>query len=469
VPVGFIECFILAQVLLPAVLYLPGTQPFRVLIRFAPFALSLGALGWWLLSNQRFRRMHVSCGVLIFAWSYILLMAFAPTTNTIKAGLAQSMLYLSVMAPVFWVPMFIRSYRQVDRVLKILIICNGINAVVGVLQVYNPDRFLPREFSVIALEVTGGSPLSYEGPDGQRIVRPPGLGDNPGAVVGPATIAAVLGLIVAFREWRRKPWLAAMCAGFAFAGVAAIYLSHVRTNILILGGMFLAYGIALWVQRRYGEAITLAGTAAGLLTAALAVAVAMGGTAVVERFASLIEDDPHTVYYRSGRGIMLEHDTKLYLSEHPFGAGLGRWGMMRYYFGDEGNPRSPPLWAELQIPAWCLDGGFVLLGAYSTALLMAFLYEWRLMRRGRDPRLRVLAAIVLACNAGTLALVFGFTPFTTAWGLQYWFFAGALHGTALLTARSGVGPSVGGCVMGDTHAGWGAGSASGPARTGPAR
>src|SRR2546423_565173 len=41
---GFLEIFILAQVVLPAILFLPGTQPLRVLIRIAPFALSLFGL-----------------------------------------------------------------------------------------------------------------------------------------------------------------------------------------------------------------------------------------------------------------------------------------------------------------------------------------------------------------------------------------------------------------------------------------
>jgi len=40
--------------------------------------------------------------------------------------------------------------------------------------------------------------------------------------------------------------------------------------------------------------------------------------------------------------------------------------------------------------------------------------------------------MIFAANAGVLALVFGFTPFTTQVGLQYWFLAGVLHGVAQL-------------------------------------
>src|SRR5205807_6937414 len=44
---GFPELFILSQAVLPALLYLPGTQPLRVVIRTAPFLISLAAMAWY--------------------------------------------------------------------------------------------------------------------------------------------------------------------------------------------------------------------------------------------------------------------------------------------------------------------------------------------------------------------------------------------------------------------------------------
>ena len=43
--------------------------------------------------------------------------------------------------------------------------------------------------------------------------------------------------------------------------------------------------------------------------------------------------------------------------------------------------------------------------------------------------MRACAAVVLAANLGTAALIFTFTPFVTQIGLQFWFLAGALHGS----------------------------------------
>ncbi|MEP6914204.1 MAG: hypothetical protein ABJC89_01100, partial [Acidobacteriota bacterium] len=42
-PWGFPEVFVISQTALPALLYLPGTQSFRLTLRFSAFAISLGA------------------------------------------------------------------------------------------------------------------------------------------------------------------------------------------------------------------------------------------------------------------------------------------------------------------------------------------------------------------------------------------------------------------------------------------
>ncbi len=427
---GYLEVFVLAQVLLPAILYLPGTQALRVPIRIAPFGISM--LGFVFLFTARPGKPHPAKTLLILILLYLVAMIGSPGTNTPKAGFAQVMLYFSVMAPVFWAPALVCSKRQLQRIMAILLICNGINAVVGVLQVKFPAVFMPREFSTIQMNQEGGIG-KYVGPNGEEIIRPPGLSDLPGAVCAPASVAALLGLIFALRPM--PVWQRAGSALLAFAGVAAIFLSHVRTSILILGGMYVVYMILLLIQRDGRRAVTMLAAVVGLYAGALFFAALLGGEAVTDRFATLFEDDPTTVYYRSARGYQLQYDTQEYLSEFPLGAGLGRWGMMRLYFGNEDNPKSPPLWAELQWPAWALDGGFVLLLLYNIALIYNALHEFRLCRKLHRTSLAPYAAMIFASNAGVLALVFGFTPFTTQIGLQYWFLAGVLHGAAQLPGR----------------------------------
>ena len=51
VPWGFAEVFVISQTALPALLYLPGSQAFRLPIRFSAFAISLAAFGWYQIES----------------------------------------------------------------------------------------------------------------------------------------------------------------------------------------------------------------------------------------------------------------------------------------------------------------------------------------------------------------------------------------------------------------------------------
>lgn len=432
---GFLEFFVIFQVIAPALLFLPGTQMFRVPLRTLPFALSLFGL-IFILREKENPRVHPVSVVLFLILAYVSVMVLHPATASLNAGIAHVAMYAAIAAPVFWVPYLVRSDRQVFRVLAILLICNGINSVVGVLQVINPDRFLPQEYSTI-VEAQGG-PLGYVTDEGKQVIRPPGLSDNPGAVCGPATTAALLGFIAL--TLKLPTWMKGLSLGISAAGVAAIFLSHVRTNILILGGMVLVYALVLFLQRE---------TRRGLLTLALAgitslvafsAALALGGREVASRFASLLEEDPVTVYYyRSARGHMTVEDTARHIVDAPLGSGLARWGMMRNYFGSEDNPRSTPIWAEVQFVAWALDGGLPMILLYPLALLMVAYSELNLALRGPDLALRRMAAIIFAANLGVVALVLSYTPFMAQIGVMYWLMAGLLHGAMLTRRQRGAG------------------------------
>ena len=57
-----------------------------------------------------------------------------------------------------------------SEVLFIILICSGINSMVGILQVYDPATWMPKELSVLVTRTFGGvDNVSYIGPDG-RIV-----------------------------------------------------------------------------------------------------------------------------------------------------------------------------------------------------------------------------------------------------------------------------------------------------------
>ncbi|HSC28326.1 MAG TPA: hypothetical protein VLD67_13690, partial [Vicinamibacterales bacterium] len=413
-------------------LYLPGTQAIRLYVRIASFAIALAVLGWVLLKNGPRARPHPARPWVIAALAYVSLMVLHPLTSSTTAGLAQVVLYLSVIAPLFWAPAVIRDPDHAARLMGLLLVCNGVNALVGVLQVYDPGRWMPQEVSRIVTESAFGlGAVTYQGPNG-LIVRPPGLFDNPGAVAGPGMYAALLGVVFAMSA--AAPWKRALALGASFAGIAAIYLSHVRVSLVVCLVMLASYVAILMAQNRRMRASRVAGTALVLVVATFAFALALGGRSIGERTWTLVETDPLTLYSAS-RGDQLVYTFDELLTVHPLGAGLGRWGMVGGYFGRGGDPESTPLWAEIQITGWAIDGGLPLLALSLAALALTLQSQRHVALRDPDAKVRACAAVALAANLGTAALVFSFTPFVTQIGVQFWFLAGAVHGIATRAVR----------------------------------
>jgi hypothetical protein len=288
---------------------------------------------------------------------------------------------------------------------------------------------MPEEFSrIIVRSQFGLDAVSYVGPDGKRIIRPPGLFDTPGAVCGPGMVVVVLGLIFCLRSGTRLRKLGAAC--LVLAGMGAIFLSHVRSGFLVVAGAILLGAVVL--ASFHGARLKAAwflGLATLLLLAAFSLAVALGGESTRNRFIGLAEGDFFQLYY-AARGNQLEYGFKQLLTEYPLGAGLGRWGMTRLYFGDPANRRSPAIWAELQPNAWILDGGLLLLVLYAGALLASMMANLRLITMVRSRDLRYWAVAVFITNICTIALIASYTPFTSQIGLQYWLLSGALQGAA---------------------------------------
>ena len=427
VPWGFAEIFIVSQTALPALLYLPGSQAFRLPIRFSAFAISLAAFAWYQVESKtqapRSPMQHWVAAIM----ALLALMLFHPETSSLPGGIAHMAVYFAVLAPLFWAPEFVKTPEQVARLLWILLLCSGANALVGVLQVYDPQRWLPAEFSRIIVTGQGGlNTGTYIGGQGQRIVRPPGLFDTPGAVCGPAMFAALLGLVFAVSAI--PVWKRALSLAIAGAGMSAIYLSQVRVSLVATVAMMAIYTLVSLRQGRAAKASQFGILAGGAVVLSLSLAVALGGSAITDRVNSLFASDPLTVY-KGARGDLLTYTFYDLLFQYPIGAGLGRWGMASGYFGSS-NPGSAAIWAEIQFTGWMIDGGVLMIAVYMGALITATLSQWQIAKDTHFPRLAVCAAVIFAANLGPAIMIISFTPFVTQVGIQYWFLAGALHGVA---------------------------------------
>lgn len=434
VPWGFAEVFIISQTALPALLYLPGSQAFRLPIRFSAFAISLAAFAWYQFESTTQATRSPMQPWVAAIMSLLALMLFHPETSSLVGGIAHMAVYFAVLAPLFWAPEFVKSPEQLARVLWILLLCSGANSVVGVLQVYDPARWLPAEFSRILIGTEAGmGAVTYIGAQGQRIVRPPGLFDTPGAVAGPAMFAALLGLVFAVSAI--PAWKRALSLSVAGAGLAAIYLSQVRISLVATVVMMATYTLVSMRQGRAARASKFGILAAGVVVLALSVAVTLGGSAISDRVNSLFADDPFSVY-QGARGAQLTFTFFDLLFQYPVGAGLGRWGMAAGYFGSS-NPTNASIWAEIQFTGWMIDGGVLMIAVYLGALATTTITQWRIAQATQVPRLAVCAAVVLAAGLGPAIMTVSFTPFVAQIGIQYWFLAGALHGVA---CRCGVKP-----------------------------
>jgi hypothetical protein len=427
VPWGFAEVFIISQTALPALLYLPGSQAFRLPIRFSAFAISLAAFAWYQVESTTQAPRSKMQPWIAAIMSLLALMLFHPETSSLVGGIAHMAVYFAVMAPLFWAPEFVKTPEQIARILWILLLCSGANAIVGVLQVYDPGRWLPAEFSrIVTATESGLGAVTYIGAQGQHIVRPPGLFDTPGAVAGPAMFAALLGLVFAVSAI--PVWKRALSLAVAGAGLAAIYLSQVRVSLVATVMMMAIYTVVAMRQGRAVRATQFGILAGGVVVVALSLAVALGGAAITDRVNSLFASDPFSVY-QGARGTQLTYTFFELLFQYPLGAGLGRWGMASAYFGSS-SPTSAGIWAEIQFTGWMIDGGVLMIVVYLGALATTTITQWRIAQATQYPRLAICAAVILAAGLGPAIMIISFTPFVAQIGIQYWFLAGALHGVA---------------------------------------
>ena len=83
----------------------------------------------------------------------------------------------------------------------------------------------------------------------------------------------------------------------------------------------------------------IGGICAFLLVVTFSWAVAVGGQSISDRFSS-IADGSISQTFQQNRGIFITYTFEELLLQYPFGAGVGRWGMMNVYFG--GDPGQAP-------------------------------------------------------------------------------------------------------------------------------
>src|SRR5262245_2072385 len=425
---GFPEAFIALQLLWGLVLFIPGAQAYRTIIRGTPYVLSGAALVYYFRQGKE-HSLPASTSWLVASFGLLLLNMLHETAHWMAGG-AQIVFQLCISAPVFWMAKAVRDEAQMHRLLWVFFVASAAGAVLGVLQVYFPARFLPPEFTSLGQAINPNlvQSMTYVGADGRDIVRPPGLTDLPGGAAVSGMMTMILGLTLALG--RNRQWFTrAVCLGAAVAGMTALYLTHVRSLTMVA-----AAGVGLFALLRLRQGRTVEGTMSLALGAALVAgaytwALAVGGDAVSDRFSGLTNEGALRMFSEQ-RGLFIRYTLSELLYQFPFGAGLGRWGMMQVYFGDSTMWQAPPIHVEIQLTAWLLDGGIPLWLLYGGALFMAVRFSYRLAVGAATKTWQDAAVIVLCLQLILIALCMTGPVFNTQLGIMFWAITGALYGAA---------------------------------------
>ncbi|MGH7924922.1 MAG: O-antigen ligase family protein [Candidatus Binatus sp.] len=376
-----------------------------------------------------------------FILAIVALAFFNPDSNTLAASIAQIGMYVAILAPLFWVPRLSIDMSNLRRVLLMVWIFQSISAMVGILQVYYPGQFTPAISTVILNQ--GKSyvkALQFQNAYGQLVFRAMGLSDIPGGAGAAGFYAALFG--AAFMLTRRNRAGRILAIGTMVVGLAAIFLSHVRASLVTLIVCAAVLTAVLAIRRARVRATRRAWRSyeAGTLTRLLVVigvvaffgftwALAVGGNGIATRFATLTASDPGTVYHQN-RGHFIETSIEDLLPQYPLGAGLGRWGMMNHYFGDNSDPRTAMIWSEEQFTAWLVDGGVPLILVYLYTIAVTTMFAFRLSLKRVDPELAILAAVICAYDVGAVVSSLGYPFFGSQMGMEFWMLNSVLFAAA---------------------------------------
>jgi hypothetical protein len=416
-----LELIAVSPTVFPALLYIPGTTALRTPLRILDFTLVLIVWAFVLVRGGReVGRPFIPRILLGICAAWVLVSILHPTTNSMISGTAEAMLVISIMSPAFWVPQLKITPQRFTRMLRLIFFVNLLSALWGLGQVYMPDRFNPPDIQRFDRDESVKESLMLTTAAGREIIRPCGLTDTPGGAAAAAVNVVLIGLIWALRPmalWRR-----AILVGMSFASMGVIYLSQVRAALLTTVASLMVTAGVFALRRNFGKAMVLAVGIGSLAAAGLAWTAFVGGEEATQRFSALLDEDAITTFQQNRGGFLIK-TLQDYIPRYPFGAGLGRWGQIYYYFGNKSDPFGVGrgnLYSEIQITAWTYDGGLPLIFGYSAAIAFAMWRVFRIALRGREPDIAYWACAVFAMGLTLLALCMSSMPFIGPSGVQFW-------------------------------------------------
>lgn len=416
---NWIHYFLITQFTLQILLLFPQFGALRALMRMAGFGMSLFLLVRLPRKGIKLPANDAAIGILLIL---LLQLLFNPSLNSI-AGLAQTTLYLAILGPIFWVGRLKLNLTSFRRLIYLLWGFHTLSSIFGLLQIYFPGQYQPFLSTAIQDSQWGGENLKITLANGFQVYRPMGLTDIPGGAATAGFYALLFGTGITLQERRLIFKAAGILSGII--GLFCIYLSQVRSTLLFAIICLVTLVIILIRQGKVFQASVMSGGMVTLFTAVFSWAVAVGGKETLNRISSLTSDNPNEVYQQN-RGHFLSDTLQNLLPQYPLGAGLGRWGPLNGYFGDNSNPFTQAIWVEIQWTGWLIDGGIPLIIAYVIALFSTFFRVWQIATDGYSDEIQFWAGLIFAYDIGALAITFNYPLFIGQGGMEFWLLNAAL-------------------------------------------
>ena len=423
----WLVAFVLCHFAFQLALLLPWFSGLRALLRAGAFGNSL--VFFALVPGKAKARAPIR-GWAVATLAIVASECLHPNGGGVIAVVAQALLYLAILAPVFWVSRFQINASIFQRLMILLWLYYAAGAIMGVLQAYFPGSFQPALSSVyndMGRDYVASMQIKLT--SGEHIFRPMGLTNVPGGAAYGALYAIVLGAGIILLP--KAPFFGAKVAAVAtmLVGAICLYLCQVRSMVVMTAICLIVMILLVALSGRVSRLFAIVASVAVVTPAAFMLAVSLAGNAVTDRLETLVKSDAGTVYYNN-RGHFLADAFYKALPKYPLGAGMGHWGMVANYAGSGIGA----FWVEIQWTGWIYDGGVPLVLAYLGAVLVSTWCALQIARgklgRG-ESGLAVWGAIVVAYDVGTLALCFNYVPFIGSYGLEFWLINATLIYAAL--------------------------------------
>lgn len=297
--VSWLHYFIVVQFLLQILLLVPEISKFRIVLRVGAFALSLGLL---------FKVPKTGMKHPAKRWAIVVLCIMAlqlfwhPYLNSPLAGIAQCLMYLAILAPLFWVTRLELDEADFRWLIYLLWGFHTLSSIVGVLQIYYPEFVQFAVSSQIEEGAFGGDQLRITLASGLKVYRPSGLSDVPGGAANSGFYALLFGTGIALQQ---RNLIFRLLGLFSVPiGLFCIYLSQVRSVLILSLVCLVVIGLVLLQLKRFWQFTAMSGAAVTIVAVTTSWAARIGGDATVERFMSLLAESPDQVFYRNRGGFL---------------------------------------------------------------------------------------------------------------------------------------------------------------------